>query len=116
MSANIYDIAYDLEKAIRQSDDFQNLKKMYEEIQCDESAGRMLNNFRNIQLQLHQKQMTGAEILPEEIEQAQKVAALVQQHEKIAKLMELEQRMSFLIAEVNKIAMKPLEELYSQFE
>jgi cell fate (sporulation/competence/biofilm development) regulator YlbF (YheA/YmcA/DUF963 family) len=40
----------------------------------------------------------------------------VQQHDKIAQLMELEQRMSFLIAEVNKIVLKPLEELYNKFE
>ena len=116
MSVNIYDVAYDLEKAIRQSDDFKNLKQMFTEIQGDESAKRMFNHFRQIQLQLHQKQITGEEILPEEIEQAQKMVTLVQQHEKIAKLMELEQRMSILIAEVNRIAMKPLEELYSEFE
>jgi cell fate (sporulation/competence/biofilm development) regulator YlbF (YheA/YmcA/DUF963 family) len=113
---SIYEVAYNLEKAIRQSEEFQCLKKMYEEIQHDETSSRMFNNFRNIQMRLHQKQMTGEEILPEEIEQAQKVAALVQQHDKIAQLMELEQRMSFLIAELNKIVLKPLDELYSKFE
>jgi cell fate (sporulation/competence/biofilm development) regulator YlbF (YheA/YmcA/DUF963 family) len=116
MSVNIYDVAYNLERAIRESEEFQGLKRMYEEIQRDETANRMFNNFRNIQIQLHQKQMTGETILPDEIEQAQKAAALVQQHDKIAKFMELEQRMSFLIAEVNQIVLKPLEELYNQFE
>jgi cell fate (sporulation/competence/biofilm development) regulator YlbF (YheA/YmcA/DUF963 family) len=113
---SIYEVAYSLEKAIRQSEEFQRLKKMYEEIQHDETASRIFNNFRTIQMRLYQKQMTGEEILPEEVEQAQKMAALVQQHDKIAQLMELEQRMNFLIGEVNKIVLKPLEELYNKFE
>jgi cell fate (sporulation/competence/biofilm development) regulator YlbF (YheA/YmcA/DUF963 family) len=113
---SIYEVAYSLEKAIRQSEEFQRLKKMYEEIHHDETTSRMFNNFRTIQMRLYQKQMTGEEILPEEVEQAQKMAALAQQHDKIAQLMELEQRMNFLIGELNKIVLKPLEELYNKFE
>ncbi|MCY8157964.1 YlbF family regulator, partial [Bacillus licheniformis] len=66
----------------------------------------------DIQLNLQQKQMNGEDITQEEVEQAQKSVALVQQHEKISQLMEAEQRMSMLIADLNKIIMKPLEELY----
>jgi len=113
---NLYDVAYDLEKALRNSEDFQYLKKLYDEVEADESARRMFDNFRNIQLQLQQKQMNGEEITQEEVEQAQKSVQLVQQHEKIAKLMEAEQRMSMVIADLNKIIMKPLEELYGSFQ
>lgn len=66
--------------------------------------------------QLQQKQMSGEEITQEEVEQAQKTVALVQQHELISQLMEAEQRMSMLIGELNKIIMKPLEELYGSPE
>ncbi len=115
MSSQLYELAHQLERAIRASDDFQRLKHVYEEIQRDETAYHMFTNFRNIQMQLHQKQMTGASILPEEVEQAQKALTLAQRNEKIAKLMELEQRMSMIIADINQIAMKPLEELYRLF-
>jgi cell fate (sporulation/competence/biofilm development) regulator YlbF (YheA/YmcA/DUF963 family) len=40
---SIYEVAYNLEKAIRQSEEFQRLKKMYEEIQHDETSSRMFN-------------------------------------------------------------------------
>lgn len=60
--------------------------------------------------------MTGQEITQEEVEQAQKTVALVQQHDKISQLMEAEQRVSVLIGELNKIIMKPLEELYGNPE
>ncbi|MCY8489461.1 YlbF family regulator [Bacillus atrophaeus] len=116
MAVNFYDAAYDLEKAIRESEEYTRLKGLYDEVNADESAKRMFENFRDVQLKLQQKQMSGEEITQEEVEQAQKTVALVQQHEKISQLMEAEQRMSMLISELNKVIMKPLEELYGSVE
>lgn len=116
MPVNFYDAAYDLERAVRQSDEYVNLKKCYDDVNADQSARMMFENFRNVQMQLQQKQMMGHDISQEEVEQAQKTVALVQQHTKISKLMEAEQRMSMAIGELNKIIMKPLEELYGSFE
>ena len=107
MAINLYDQANELESALRQSDEFLQLKKMYDEVNNDESANKMFENFRNIQMNLQQKQMSGEEISQEEVEQAQKTAQLVQQHEVIAKLMEAEQRMSMVINDLNKVIMKP---------
>ncbi|WP_243291489.1 YlbF family regulator [Bacillus sp. FJAT-47783] len=116
MAVNVHDVAYNLERALRENDDFKNLQKLYSEVEADESARRMFENFRDIQLKLQQKQMNGEDITEEEVEQAQKSVQLVQQHEKIGKLMEAEQRMSMLIQELNQIIMKPLEELYGNLQ
>ncbi|KXZ20799.1 hypothetical protein AXI59_06735 [Bacillus nakamurai] len=116
MAVNFYDAAYDLEKALRNSEEYSRLKGLYDQVNTDDSAKRMFDNFRNVQLNLQQKQMSGEEITQEEVEQAQKTVALVQQHETISQLMEAEQRMSMLIGELNKIIMKPLEELYGNPE
>jgi cell fate (sporulation/competence/biofilm development) regulator YlbF (YheA/YmcA/DUF963 family) len=112
MSENLYDVAYNLEKVLRESDEFKTLKRLYDEVNADESSRKMFENFRNIQLNLQQKQMSGEQITEEEIEQAQKSVQLVQQHEKIAQLMAAEQRLSMVVTELNKIIMKPLEEMY----
>ncbi|MCM3586045.1 YlbF family regulator [Mesobacillus maritimus] len=112
MAVNIYDSAYEMEKAIRSSQEYTNLKKLYDEVNNDPSAKTMFDNFRNIQMQLQQKQMMGEDITQEEVEQAQKTVALVQQHDKISQLMQAEQQMSVVITEINKIIMKPLEALY----
>ncbi|MFB6498131.1 YlbF family regulator [Bacillus haynesii] len=116
MTVNLHDSAYELEQALRQSEEYARLKNLYDEVNGDPSAKKMFDNFRDIQLNLQQKQMNGEDITQEEVEQAQKSVALVQQHEKISQLMEAEQRMSMLIAELNKIIMKPLEELYGNPE
>ncbi|MBT2678063.1 YlbF family regulator [Bacillus sp. ISL-35] len=112
MAVNLYDSAYELEKAIRNSTEYTELKRLYDAVNNDPSAKAMFENFRNIQMQLQEKQMTGQQITQEEVEQAQKTVALVQQHELISKLMEAEQRMSMVISELNQVIMKPLEELY----
>lgn len=112
MTVNLYDVAYSVEKAIRESEEFKNLKQMYNEVNSDPQAKKMFENFRDIQLELQQKQMMGEDISEEEVQRAQQQVALVQQHATITKLMEAEQRMSMIIGELNQIIMKPLEELY----
>src|SRR5699024_7482564 len=114
--SNIYDSAYDLEKAIRNSEEFTKLKEAYDAVMADESAKKMFDNFRNTQMELQEKQMQGQEISEEEVEEARKVVELVQQHEDISKLMEEEQRLNVVINDVSRIITKPLEELYGNPE
>lgn len=114
--ANIYDSAYNLEKSIRESEEFKKLKAAYEAVMNDESAKKMFDDFRNTQMDLQEKQMQGVEISEEEIEKARKVVELVQQHKDIDNLMESEQRLNLVINEVSQIITKPLEELYGKQE
>jgi len=116
MGVNLYDVAYGVEKAIRESDEYKQLKQLYDQVNNDEGAKKLFESFRNIQLSLQQKQMMGEDISQEEVEQAQRQVALVQQHDTIAKLMEAEQRMSVVIGELNQIMLKPLEELYGSMD
>jgi cell fate (sporulation/competence/biofilm development) regulator YlbF (YheA/YmcA/DUF963 family) len=109
---NIYDSAYDLEKAIRESEEFKSLKNAYDAVMNEPSAKQMFDNFRDTQMSLQEKQMQGQEITEEEVERAKKVVELVQQHQGIAKLMEEEQRLNMVINDISRIITKPLEELY----
>lgn len=110
--ANVYDVAYDLENALRDSEDFRSLKNLFDTVNNDESSKRLFDNFRQTQFELQQKQMMGQDISEEEVQKAQQQFQLIQQHETISKLMEAEQRMTMIINELNKVIMKPLEELY----
>lgn len=112
MAVNLHDSAYELEKAIRNSDEYITLRKLYDEVNADASAKEMFEKFRNMQMELQQKQMMGQEIQQGEIAQAQILVSDVQKNEKISKLMEAEQRMSTIVTELNQIVLKPLEELY----
>lgn len=107
-----FEVAQELAVALKNSEEFVTLKNLHDEVNKDEVAKRMLDNFRNVQLELQQKQMQGEQITEQEIQQAQKQFELVQQHETISKLMEAEQRMSQVITELNQAITAPLEELY----
>lgn len=107
-----FEVAQELATALKNSEEFVTLKNLHDDVNKDEVAKRMLDNFRNVQLELQQKQMQGEQITEEEIQQAQKQFELVQQHETISKLMEAEQRMSQVITELNQAITAPLEELY----
>lgn len=109
---NIYDSAYDLEKAVRESEEFKSLKDAYDAVMNDETSKQMFENFRDTQMALQEKQMQGQEITEEEVEKARQVVELVQQHEDISKLMEQEQRLNMVINDVSRIITKPLEDLY----
>ncbi|SFE26246.1 YlbF family regulator [Alteribacillus iranensis] len=110
--SNVYDKAHELSSALKDSDEFQKLKDLHVEVENDEVAKRMLDNFRNIQIELQQMQMQGQQPSEEEITQAQKQFEMVQQHEVISKLMAEEQRLSTVISDINKIVTEPLEEIY----
>lgn len=110
--SNVYDKAHELSRTIRDSEEFQQLKQLHEAVEQDEIAKRMLDNFRQLQLNLLQKEQQGQVPTEQEITEAQKQMELVQQHEMISKLMAEEQRVSTLIGDVSKIITEPLEELY----
>ncbi|TFB22105.1 YlbF family regulator [Filobacillus milosensis] len=112
--SNIYDLAYDLEKGLRNSEEFKSLQQAYDKVMNDPQTKKMFDDFRETQLNLQQKQMQGQEITEEEVNQAKQVVELVQQQEDISKLMEEEQRLNTLISDISKIITKPLEELYGE--
>lgn len=110
---NLYDQAYQLEKALRDSEEFTALSSLYDRVNADAEANQLFADFRNIQMTLQQKQMQGEEISEQEMMDAQTKMMNVQQNELIMELMQEEQRMHQLVTEVTKIIMKPLEELYA---
>ncbi|MGA9289591.1 MAG: YlbF family regulator [Anaerobacillus sp.] len=113
---NLYDVAYELEGAMREHEDYTKLKELYDQVNQDEVSKKLFDNFRNMQMELQQKQMTGEQITEEEAQKAQQQVELVQQHEVISQLMQQEQRMSQVIQDINKIVTKPLEDLYGSPE
>ncbi|MGM8366304.1 YlbF family regulator [Virgibacillus sp. W0181] len=114
--SNIYDNAHELEKAIRNSEEFNELKEAFEAVMSDESAREMFENFRDTQLELQEKQMQGEEITEEEVESARQVVEVVQQHKDISNLMDKEQRLNLVINDISRIITKPLEDLYGESE
>ena len=112
MSTNIYDTANQLERDLRETEAYIALKAAYEAVKANPESNDMFKEFQGIQIKLQQKQMSGEEILEEEIKEAQEMAMKTGENETIKVLMEAEQKLSQLIDDVNRIIMSPIQELY----
>ncbi|GEN82751.1 UPF0342 protein [Sporosarcina luteola] len=112
MTVNIYDDLNKLEATLRKTAEFAKVQQAIEDVKADEQASELFKSFRKIQLTLQEKQMQGEEISGEELEYAQKTAQLAQQNEKIMQMLQAEMGLSGLIEEVNRVLMKPVQELY----
>ncbi|MCZ2260038.1 YlbF family regulator [Sporosarcina sp. G11-34] len=112
MTVNIYDDLNKLESTFRKTAEFAEVQEAVSVVIADEEALALFKNFRKIQLDMQEKQMAGEEINPEELEYAQKTAQLAQTNEKIMGMLESEMKLSGLIEEVNRVLMKPVQEIY----
>ena len=112
MTGNIYDDLNRLEATFRKTTEFAEVQQAVEVVKADEEALALFKNFRKIQLDMQEKQMQGEEIDAEELEYAQKTAQLAQTNEKIMAMLEAEMKLSGLIEEVNRVLMKPVQEIY----
>jgi cell fate (sporulation/competence/biofilm development) regulator YlbF (YheA/YmcA/DUF963 family) len=112
MTVNIYDDINRLENTFRSTTEFLTVQQAVTEVKNDEQALALFKSFRDLQMNLQQKQMQGEEISGEEIEYAQKTAQLAQANPKIEKMLQAEMALSGLIEEVNRVLMKPVQSLY----
>lgn len=116
MTANIYDSANQIEREIRQMDEFIALKEAFDAMKKEEESFNLFQSFQELQMELQQKQMQGLELSEEDVLQAQEMAAKVQEAEVIQDLMQKEQTFSMIVNDLNRIIMKPVQELYQMGE
>ncbi|MFJ7983293.1 YlbF family regulator [Lysinibacillus xylanilyticus] len=112
---NIYNEINTLEATFRKTPEFEELKEAVAAVKQDEEALNLFKSFRKVQIDLQKKQLTGEDILEDELVYAQKTAQLAQQNAKISAMLEAEMKLSKIIEEVNRILIKPIQALYEEF-
>jgi len=116
MNLTIKECANDLEIAIRKSEKYIQLQNRYEDVDNDEIAKKIFDDFRELQMFLQEKQMTGQRPTEDEVTTLQKQAGIMQKNEKISKLLDGEQELGMVIDEINKVFMRPMGELYGDMK
>lgn len=112
MTVNIYEDLNNLEATFRKTAEFAEVEQAVEVVRADEDALKLFINFRDIQLTLQQKQAAGEDIGEEELQNAQETAQLAQENPKIMAMLESEMKLSGIIEEVNRVLMKPIQDIY----
>ncbi|MGO2082304.1 YlbF family regulator [Vagococcus sp.] len=112
MTVNIYDTANQLEREIRETNEYKALETAFKNMKADAAVFELFTEFQMLQVTLQQKQMQGQEITEEDILASQELSVRVQESELIKALMEKEQTFSNVINDLNQLIMKPVQELY----
>ncbi|MFX3631273.1 MAG: YlbF family regulator [Candidatus Pristimantibacillus sp.] len=100
---NVYDKAYELAKALKESAEAVQLKEVKQAAEADPEAKRMLENFRERQSEIQHKMMAGEEPSAQEMEDMNKLYEVITLNPLIGRLMEAERRFSIVFEDVNRI-------------
>ena len=109
---NIYDKANELAKAMKESQEVQEITSAMKLIDADPESKQMLDNFRQRQMEVQQRIMSGDMPSQEEMEQMEKLFEVLSLNLNIRRLFEAERRLSVIIEDVNKIISDSLQHLY----
>ncbi|AJS59598.1 YlbF family regulator [Paenibacillus sp. IHBB 10380] len=109
---NIYDKAHDLAKALKESEEVQEISSAMSIIETDPEGKQMLEDFRERQMELQQRMMSGDMPSPEEMETMEKTFDVLTLNLNIRRLFEAERRLSVIIEDVNKIISDSLQHVY----
>ena len=112
MMSNFYDTANQLERELRQSEEFTAVKEAFEAVQQSEEAKALFEEFRDMNVKFQQKQMNGEELTEEDMDYANDLYQKASSNEAIQTLMQAEQRLNVVMQDINRILTTSLQELY----
>lgn len=110
--ANVYDTANQLAADLKQSQQFQDLKKSYDMLKLDPVGFALFQQFQSLQMTLQQKQMQGQEISQDDVKPLQDLSEKMQNIDAIKDLMAKEQGLSTVMDDINRIIAQPISEIY----
>src|SRR5699024_8107483 len=103
--SNIYDKANQLERELREAEQYKELAKAYEKIRTNEEANEDITAYQT-------QQKTGEEISEEEVLQAQNISGKMTENELTIELMNKERALNQVLNDINGIIMKPVQDIY----
>lgn len=112
--SNAYDQAHALATALKESNEFSAMKQAQAKVNEEDTSKRMLDDFRQKQMELQMKQMQGQQITEEDQQQFQNLIDTIKLNPTISTMLEAEQRLNVLLEDVMKIVMEPAKEIYEQ--
>ena len=108
---NIYDLANELERAIRSLPEYQKAATSRSAIEADDTSRKLFQEFTTFQEGLYMKVQSGA--LPTEEEQAkmQELGTEIEANPVLKDYLGAQQALSVYIADIEKIVFSPLQDL-----
>jgi UPF0342 protein SPD_1206 len=112
---NIYDKANEFERALRESDEYKASVAASEGLYADEEANSLYTEFVSKQKELMESAQTGAQPTEEELKVFEEIQQKLMENAKFLEFVHAQQKLQFLIEDLNKIMYKPLDELFEKY-
>lgn len=109
---NIYDTANQLEREIRQTEQFKALEQAVKALKENKASYDLFKEFQSFQQSMQQKMMAGEELSDADAHKAEDLTTKMQGDSLVSDVMMKEQAFSQLINELNRIVLKPVNDLY----
>lgn len=100
---NVYEEAHSLERAIKESEEYKEFKRLKEKIDAEESLKKMMEDFHSKQLEIQTKQMMGQEVTSEMMQSVQDLYQIIAKDPVAAEYLQAEMRFSVMMQDVYKI-------------
>lgn len=113
---NIYDIANELERALRQDEAYKNVENAFEQVAANEASYELYKEFIKKQDAFVKLMQSGAQPSEDEMAQFQELQTKLVADENVSLLISAQQRLQILVEDLNKIIYKPLGDLFNKYE
>ncbi len=111
---NPYDAAHKLAGALRESEEFKELKKAQQELKADQTAKKMILDLRGKQMELQRQKLSGIEVSKEQEEKLEKLLEVVNMNMVAKRFLQAEYKAIVLLQDVQKIIGDATNEIYDE--
>ncbi len=100
---NVYEETHNLNKAIKESEEYKQYKNASDRIKENPELDKMMKDFMEKQLEVQTKQMLGEKVSAEMMEGIQKLSSVVMTDPLAAEYVQCQMRFSVMVQDIYKI-------------
>ncbi|MDO5441483.1 MAG: YlbF family regulator [Bacillota bacterium] len=100
---NVYDLAHELARSLKETDQYKDYKKYQEQVDANESLKKMIDDFNKQNFEVQTALMSGKEPDAELIEKVQKIYGIVMQDPTCAQYLNAQMAFSQVINDISQI-------------
>lgn len=106
---NVYDKSHELARALRESQEYKEFKKISSIVLSNSTNKEMIKDFKEKQLEVQAEQLSGKEAAKDKIDQLQQLYNILIANPNIGKYFELEFKFESLVSDIYKILEETIE-------
>jgi len=115
IETSISDKANEFERALRESDEYKASLAASEGLYSDEEANELYTQFVSKQKDLMEAAQSGNEPSEEDLTALEEIQQKLMENSKFLDFVQAQQKLQFLIEDLNKVMYKPLDELFEKY-